>query len=83
MQLGHLKSLLLGHMAQNVDKNQLFEFLRMASLDNQNAEAQREAYWMIVYIYLMKHVGVDISESLPMKTRHMLRDVDLSQLEFN
>ena len=75
--MGHLKNLLLGHMAQNVDKNQLFEFLRMASLDNQNAEARRDAYWMIMYIYLQKQVGIDISESLPMKTRHMLRDCDL------
>jgi hypothetical protein len=40
------------YMAQNVDKNHVFEFLRVASLDPTNVEASREAYWMVVFIYL-------------------------------
>jgi hypothetical protein len=51
-------------MAKNVDKNQVFEFLRVASLDNQNLEARKDAYWIIMYIFLKKTMGIDISESL-------------------
>ena len=50
-------------MSKNVDKNQVFEFLRVASLDNNNLEARRDAYWIIVYIFLKKTLGVDIAES--------------------
>lgn len=50
-------------MSTNVDKDQVFEFLRVASLNPTNQEALREAYWMIVYIFLMKTQGIDISES--------------------
>jgi hypothetical protein len=34
MQLEELKQHILTFMAKNVDKNQVFEFLRVASLDN-------------------------------------------------
>ena len=44
----------MSYMSQNVDKNHVFEFLRVASLDPNNVEASREAYWMVVYIYLQK-----------------------------
>lgn len=54
-------------MAKNFDKNQVFEFLRVASLENQNIEALKEAYWIIVYIFLKKTMGIDISESLVQK----------------
>lgn len=42
-------------MSKHVDKDHVFEFLRVASLDTTNTEAMREAYWMIVYIYLAKN----------------------------
>lgn len=67
-------------MSQNVDKNQVFEFLRVASLDQNNLEARREAYWMIVFIFMQKQLGIDISESFSQsnkKVMHMLKDVDL------
>ena len=51
------------YMAQNVDKNHVFEFLRVASLDPNNVEASREAYWMVVFIYLQRTLSIDISES--------------------
>jgi hypothetical protein len=70
-------------MSQNVDKDQIFEFLRVASLDT-NYEAMRDAYWMIMYIFLKKSLSIDISDSLLHmgKVRHMLKDVDLSQFSF-
>ena len=53
----------MSYMSQNVDKNHVFEFLRVASLDQNNVEASREAYWMVVFIYLQKTQSIDISES--------------------
>ena len=41
-------------MSKNVDKDQVFEFLRVASLDPTNPAALREAYWVIWYIFLQK-----------------------------
>lgn len=83
-------------MAKNVDKNQVFEFLRVASLENQNIEALKEAYWIIVYIFLKKTMGVDISESLREKQSDseggvttsnrislMLKDVDIKKFSFD
>lgn len=61
--MGELKQHILSYMSHNVDKNQVFEFLRVASLDPNNQEARREAYWIIVSIYLQKVLGIDISES--------------------
>lgn len=43
-------------------------------------EARREAYWMIVFIFMQKQLGIDISESFSQsnkKVMHMLKDVDL------
>jgi hypothetical protein len=75
--------LIMGHMATNVDKNQVFEFLRVTSLTSENAEAQRDAYWMIVYIYLKKTQSIDISDALCTRTSNLLKDVDLSKFTFN
>ena len=52
LQLEHLKKHIMSYMSQNVDKNHVFEFIRVSSLDPSNIEASREAYWMVVYIYL-------------------------------
>lgn len=85
-------------MAKNVDKNQVFEFLRVASLDNQNLEARKDAYWIVVYIFLKKNLGIDISESLvetkattnsdsctkgSPKLALMLKDVDVRMFSFS
>ena len=69
-----------------MDKNQVFEFLRVASLDQNNLDARREAYWMIVFIFLQKQLGIDISESFSEsnnKVHHMLKDVNLNLFTFN
>ena len=79
--LEDLKSHITTYMSQNVDKNQVFEFLRVASLDQNNLVARREAYWMIVFIFLQKQLGIDISESFSEsnnKVHHMLKDVNLN-----
>ena len=84
--LEELKAHIVSYMSQNVDKNQVFEFLRVASLDQNNLEARREAYWIIVFIFLKKQMGIDISESFSEsnnKVHHMLKDVNLNQFAFN
>lgn len=48
------------------------EYLRLASQDAYNRETMREAYWIIMFIYLRK-VGFDISDSFNNeKTKQML-----------
>ena len=44
----------------------------------------REAYWMIMYIFLSKNYGIDISESFQKggKIRNMLKDVDHRNFKF-
>ena len=79
--LEELKAKIVSYMSQNVDKNQVFEFLRVASLDQNNLEARREAYWMVVFIFLKKTLGIDISESFTdsnNKAKHMLKDVNIN-----
>ena len=81
-----LKQHILSYMSQNVDKNQIFEFLRVASLDQNNLEARREAYWIIMFIFLKKTTGHDISESFSEsnnKVKNMLKDVNLNQFNIN
>jgi hypothetical protein len=38
---------------------------------------------MIVYLYLQKTQGIDISDSLCARTSNLLQNVDLSQFRFN
>lgn len=61
-------------MSKNVDKDQVFEFLRLASLDPTNLTALKEAYWVIWYIFLQRTLQIDISESFLQdgKFMHML-----------
>ena len=49
-------------MSHNVDKNELFDFINIASLSTQ-IEAQREAYWIIAFIFLKKNLKIDIAET--------------------
>ena len=62
----------------------MFEFIRVASLDPNNREAMKEAYWMVMYIFLQKTQSIDISDSFVHmgKIRNMLKDVDVSQFNF-
>jgi hypothetical protein len=67
----------------------------VASLDNQNLDARKDAYWIILYIYLKKTLGIDISESLvetkrsegevttSTKISQMLKDIDIKQFSFD
>lgn len=69
-------------MSQNVDSSNVFEFLRLAANDSSNKETQHEAYWMIVYIFLKRNVGIDISASFSSsKCKKMLKGINL--LEYN
>ena len=62
----------MGTIKKTVDKSQVFEFLRVASLDSDPlSDSKKEAYWMIVYIFLRKQ-GTDISDSLTMRTANLL-----------
>lgn len=58
--------------------------MRVASLDKTNVEAAREAYWMIMYIFLSKYYGIDISESFQKggTIRNMLKDVEVRNFRF-
>jgi hypothetical protein len=62
----------------------VFEFLRLQSIDFNNLEARRDAYWMIVYIYFKKTQGIDIQESFSHsgKVSQMLSEIDCKQFEF-
>lgn len=82
-QLSDLKNSILKYLSQNVDKNHVFEFLRISSLDPSNKESLREAYWIIVYIYLKKFMGEDTLESFSSgKTKEMLRSINLYDFNF-
>ena len=54
-------------------------------MDLNNFEARKDAYWMIVYIYLKKTMGIDIRESFSQsgKVNQMLDDIDLRQFNFS
>ena len=74
-------------MSHNVDKNEVFEFLRIASLDVHNLEAQTEAYWIIVYMFVKKTLKIDIVEAFKTTTVNskmsaMLDEVDLNAFDF-
>jgi hypothetical protein len=71
----------MNYISQNVDKQNVFEFLKIASEDSENRETMREGYWIIVFIYLRK-IAWDISESFDNdKTRQML--VSVNPFDFN
>jgi hypothetical protein len=54
----------------------VFDFLSVSAQDPSNGEAMREAYWIIVFIYLRK-IAWDISGSfLNEKTKQMLQGVN-------
>lgn len=65
------------YLSQNFDKQNVFEFLRLSSQEGgYNRDSIREAYWIIVFIYLRK-IGWDISDSFKQeKTKSMLQNVN-------
>lgn len=81
--LSELKNTILNYLSKNVDKNHVFEFLRLASLDPSNRESLREAYWIIVYIYLKKFMGEDTLDSFTsLKTRDLLKSINIWDFNF-
>lgn len=66
-----------------MDSSNVFEFLRLAANDSSNTETQHEAYWMIVYIFLKRHCGMDIVGSFSsQKCKKMLRGINLLEYSF-
>ena len=81
-QLQQVKHTLMNYISQNVDNQNVFEFLKIASEDSANKETMREGYWIIVFIYLRK-IAWDISESFESeKTRQMLHSVNPFDFSF-
>ena len=72
-------------MSHNVDKNELFDFINIASLSTQ-IEAQREAYWIIAFIFLKKNLKIDIAETFQtgnnQKICALLKDIDIYEFDF-
>jgi len=67
-----------------VDSSNVFEFLRLAANDSSNKETQHEAYWMIIYIFMKRNVGIDISPSFSsQKCKNMLKGINLLEYTFN
>jgi len=82
--LSQLKNTILNYLSKNVDKNHVFEFLKLASQDPSNKESLREAYWIIVYIYLKKFMGEDTLESFTsLKTKDLLRSINIWDFNFS
>jgi hypothetical protein len=82
-QLQSVKHTLINYMSQNVDLNNVFEFLKVASQEPDNKESMRESYWIIVFIYLRK-IAWDISDSFENeKTRQMLNSVNPYDFNFS
>lgn len=76
------KNTLLTHISQNFDVHNVFEFLRISSQEPENKEAQKESYWIIVFIYLRK-IAWDISSSfINEKTKQMLQGVNPFDFNF-
>jgi len=73
---------LIQELSKNVDSSNVFEFLRLAANDSSNKETQHEAYWMVVFIFLKRTCGIDISSSFSKKTIKMLKGINLLEYTF-
>eukprot|EP00347_Sterkiella_histriomuscorum_P007807 403347486 len=81
-QLNELKQTLMSFLSQNFDKQNVFDFLRLAAQDSDNKDALRESYWIIIFIYLRK-IGIDISDSFKQeKSKQMLQGVNSNDYTF-
>lgn len=81
--LNRSKQELIVELSKNVDSSNVFEFLRLAANDSSNKETQHEAYWMIVYIFLKRHCGMDIVKSFSsQKCIKMLKGINLLEYSF-
>lgn len=61
-----------------MDSCNVFEFLELATNNSADRDTQVEAYWMIIYIFLKRTVGIDISESFASQTtKKMLKGINL------
>jgi hypothetical protein len=78
------KQELIQELSKNVDSSNVFEFLRLAANDSSNKETEYEAYWMIVYIFLKRVCGIDISSSFNShKSKKMLQEINLLEYNFH
>ena len=72
----------MSYLSQNFDVQNVFEFLRISSLEPDNKEAMKESYWIIVFIYLRK-IAWDISGSFDNeKTKQMLQSFNPYDFSF-
>ena len=74
---------MIQELSKNVDSSNVFEFLRLAANDSSNKETQHEAYWIVVYIFLKRTCGIDISASFQRKkSKEMLKGINLLEYTF-
>lgn len=77
------KQELIQDLSKNVDSENIFEFLDLAASNSSTREAQIDAYWMVVYIFLKKVVNIDISNSFSSpKVIKMLKKINLLEYSF-
>jgi hypothetical protein len=66
-----------------VDSETIFEFLDLAANNCSTREAQVDAYWMVVYIFLKKVCNIDIANSFSSpKVIKMLKKINLLEYHF-
>ena len=81
-QLLNVRQTLMQHLSANVDNKAVFDFLKLAA-DDPTPETRREAYWMIIFIYLKKG-GIDISQSFEKdRSREMLQTMNVFDYNFD
>ena len=74
---------LIQELSKNVDSSNVFEFMRLAANDSSNKETQHEAYWIVVYIFLNRTCGMDISPSFSsVNIKKMLKSINLLEFSF-
>lgn len=77
-----VKATLMSFLSENFDKSNLFEYLKLAASDTESKDNLKEAYWMVVFIYLRK-IGLDIADSFTNeKTKQMLANVNVHEFIF-
>ena len=81
--LPNVKTSVLGYLSQNFDTTNVFEFIKVAAEDLSSQEVAKEAYWILVYIYLRRVGCSDILETFTSnKTKQMLKNVNVWDYDF-
>jgi hypothetical protein len=82
--LNSSKQELIQELSKNVDSENVFEFLELATNDSSDRDTQIEAYWMIVYIFLKRTCNIDIVDSFSsQKIKKMLKGINLLEYTFS